>query len=115
LTHDCPSDGSNAGAVLVNLSPVTTTAQTESSQTRIFCPAEGQNSDDLGCFQNGLQCRRIQVAGAPAGTIPLNTPTAIKLASIFCVSQTTNATVNFSADLPGPGATVIVGNFKTLP
>jgi hypothetical protein len=115
LTYDCGRDGTDAGAVAVDLTPVVTQSLVQTAQSRIFCPDEGQNSDDLGCFQGGLNCRRIEVNGTPAGTIPLSTPTPIKLASIFCVPVTSNPTVNFSADLPGPGATIIVGNFTTRP
>jgi hypothetical protein len=117
LTYDCQTDGTNAGAVAVNLTPLVTGALVQTAQNRIFCPnlVPPQDGDDLGCFNSGLQCRRIEVNGTPAGAMPINTATPIRLASIFCVPQTTNATVNFSADLPGPGATVVVGNMTPRP
>jgi hypothetical protein len=101
--------------VPVNLAPVTTSSRVQTAESRIFCPDQGQSSSQAGCFQNGINCKRIEVAGAPAGPLALNTPKPVTLASIFCVAATTNAVVNFSANLPGPGATVLVGNLTARP
>jgi len=110
LSHDCQPDGTFSGNIPINLSPAATTQRVQTSQDRIFCA--GQNP---GCFNGGTNCRRIVVNGQAAGALTLNTPAAVRLSSIFCVGTTTNPTVNISADLPGPGATVLVGNFTTRP
>jgi hypothetical protein len=39
----------------------------------------------------------------------------ITLGSAFCVGATSNAIVNSNANLPGPGATSIVGTVTLLP
>jgi len=110
LSHDCQPDGTFSGDIPISLSPAVTSQRVQTSQTRTFCA--GQNP---GCFNGGTNCRRIEVDGQVAGALTLNTPSAVRLSSIFCVGSTTNPTVNISADLPGPGATVLVGTFTTRP
>jgi len=109
LTNDCQPDGTIAGDIPVNLSPLTTGSRTQNEQDRLFCPLQ----TNFGCFAGGTNCRRIVVDGQAAGALTLNTPTNVRLASIFCVEETNNPTVNVSTDLPGPGATSLVGTFTT--
>lgn len=109
LTHDCQPDGTIAGDIPVNLSPLTTGSRLQNEQDRLFCPGQ----TNFGCFEGGTLCRRIQVDGLAAGAITVGQPKAVRLASIFCVDETNNPTVNVSTDLPGPGATSLVGTFTT--
>jgi hypothetical protein len=125
LSKDCVpggSDGSqNLGVIPVSLSPLTTGSVERSAldtpangatvigEDGLFCP--GQGAGQRGCFIGGATCRRIQASGSPAGALTIDTPKPIKLASIFCVPVTSSALVNFAANLPGPGATVLNGNF----
>jgi hypothetical protein len=75
-------------------------------------------STDCGggtCGKAGAQVQLIRALGTPAGPLTLNTALPIKLASAFCVAATTNPTVNANANLPGPGATILVGSITLLP
>lgn len=67
------------------------------------------------CVKAGTLAQLISATGAPSGALSLNVPKAVKLASVFCVGVTTNGTVNGNANLPGPGATTLVGNLTLLP
>jgi hypothetical protein len=66
------------------------------------------------CTKAGTLAELIHTVGSPAGALVVGTPKNIKLASTFCVPATLSASVNGAADLPGPGATVIVGNVNLL-
>jgi hypothetical protein len=46
------------------------------------------------------------------GPITPSVPVLATLASVFCIPQTSNGLVNFAADLPGPGATSLVGSYN---
>jgi hypothetical protein len=76
-------------------------------------------SSDCGtggvCGHAGQQVQLIRDNGVPAGALTIGVPKAIKLGSVFCVSATTNPTVNSNANLPGPGATSVVGTVTLLP
>jgi hypothetical protein len=67
------------------------------------------------CVKAGPLAQLIQLEGAPAGALSVGVSKAIKLASVFCVPQTESALVNSNANLPGPGATALVGNITLLP
>lgn len=73
------------------------------------CPAPGT------CVRAGTLTRRIEEVGAAAGALTAGVAQTIHLGSSFCVAATTNPTVNSNADLPGPGATAIVGTVTLLP
>ena len=66
------------------------------------------------CLKAGTQATLIRAIGVPAGALTVGTPKAVKLASTFCVPQTLSGAVNGAANLPGPGATVIVGTINLL-
>jgi hypothetical protein len=78
-----------------------------------------QTNADCGtggvCDNAGTAVQLIREIGTPAGSMPAGTPKAIKLGSVFCVANTTNPTVNSNANLPGPGATSVVGTVTLLP
>jgi hypothetical protein len=73
------------------------------------CPLPG------ACTQGGTEVRLIRAIGNPTGALTIGVPKAIRLASAFCTPATIDATVNSNANLPGPGATVIVGTVTLLP
>jgi hypothetical protein len=64
----------------------------------------------VGCF-GSTACRTITETGVAAGAVTTGTPASATLASAFCIAATSNALVNASADLPGPGAIALPGTF----
>ena len=54
----------------------------------------------------------ITETGSPGGPITPNVSAPATLASVFCIAATSNGLVNFAADLPGPGATSLVGTYN---
>jgi hypothetical protein len=73
------------------------------------CPAPGV------CSRAGKLVQLVREVGKPAGALAVGTPKSISLGSAFCVAATTNPTVNSNANLPGPGATSVVGTITLLP
>jgi hypothetical protein len=73
------------------------------------CPSPGT------CVRAGTLAQLVRLTGTPSGPLTIGTPRDVKLTSAFCVPQTTNPTVNSNANLPGPGATAIVGTITLLP
>jgi hypothetical protein len=67
------------------------------------------------CSRAGALVQLIREVGAPTGALSIGVPKAVKLGSAFCVGPTTNPTVNSNANLPGPGATSIVGTVTLVP
>jgi hypothetical protein len=67
------------------------------------------------CVRAGTQVKLIRSQGAAAGALTIGVAKSIRLGSAFCVGATTNPTVNSNANLPGPGATALVGNVTLLP
>jgi hypothetical protein len=67
------------------------------------------------CVKAGTQVQLIQEVGVATGALTVGVPKAIKLGAAFCVGATTNPTVNANANLPGPGATSVVGTITLLP
>jgi hypothetical protein len=68
------------------------------------------------CTKAGTLAQVVKTTGMPAGLLQHTMdPKAIKIGSAFCVPTTTNQAVNANANLPGPGATVLVGNIKLIP
>jgi hypothetical protein len=57
----------------------------------------------------------IKEVGSPAGPLAIGVPKPVKLGSAFCVSATSNPTVNSNANLPGPGGTSVTGTITLLP
>jgi hypothetical protein len=113
VNGSCADGTANLGALPVDLTPLTTGALEDTADAAgDFCP--GQRT--AGCFGRanpsvGQRCRTIRTGGAPAGPIAPNTPTPVTLASIFCIPDTTNAVINLSADIAGPGQTSLPGTF----
>ena len=59
---------------------------------------------------------QLRLAGQATGPLlDTGVPHSIKLASAFCVPNTGNNAVDANANLPGPGATIIVGTVTMLP
>ena len=67
------------------------------------------------CVHAGTLAQLIRETGTPAGALVVGTPASIKLGSVFCVPATSSAAVNGTANLPGPGATTVVGTITLLP
>ena len=130
LTRDCPTggvaagkpctagggacvDGSHVGPISVNLSPLTTGSATSTHADGLFCPGQGPAAGPghlAGCFGQ-TTCQSITENGAPAGVITPGSPSSATLASVFCIAGTGNGLVDASADLPGPGAVSLPGQF----
>ena len=67
------------------------------------------------CARAGLQAQLIQLNGTPAGALTPGVAKSIKIGSAFCVPLTGSGIVNSNANLPAPGATVLVGQVKLVP
>jgi len=96
------------------LSPISTGQVTASNATGTFCPGQdatppGKN----GCFGDD-PCDYIEENGSAAGTLTPGTH-AGTLASVFCIPAVGNPVVDGAADLPGPGATTLVGTLELIP
>jgi hypothetical protein len=127
LTRDCPTggadgthpctpgggnciDGSHVGPINVNLSPLTDGTASKTDPVGNFCGQSTASGHQFGCFGSPA-CRTITETGAAAGAITPGTPTPATLASVFCIAGTGNGLVDGSADLPGPGAVSLPGQF----
>jgi hypothetical protein len=86
----------------------------------------GGANDGLGCSNNtgctggtcvkaGTLVQLVREIGVPAGALSIGVAKPITLGSAFCVVATTNPTVNTNANLPGPGATSIIGTVTLVP
>lgn len=73
------------------------------------CGAGGQ------CVRAGTLAQLVREVGVPAGALAVGVPKPIGLASTFCVGTTTSPIVNANANLPGPGATSVVGTVTLIP
>ena len=67
------------------------------------------------CVRAGAIVTLVRETGVPAGALAVGVPKAITLASVFCVANTTSPIVNANANLPGPGATSLVGTVTLIP
>src|SRR5262249_51017891 len=111
-THPCTPaggacvDGSRAGALPINLPPLTPSAASATNATGLFCPSQPH----AGCFGSPA-CRTITENGVAAGAVPTGTPASATLASVFCIAATGNGLVDASADPPRPGAIALPGTF----
>jgi hypothetical protein len=127
-THPCTPggvteclDGAFIGPISVDLSPVTTGSSVSSNPDGLFCP--NQTNAQAGCFGTSgppimKLCTRISETGTPAGPITPGTPAGtpgtpagVTLASTFCIAATGSGLVDVSANLPGPGAVSLPGQF----
>jgi hypothetical protein len=116
-THPCTPgggaclDGSHVGVIAVSLSPLTTGTASKTDPNGNFCPGQSNaGGHKFGCFGKDT-CRTITENGASAGAITAGTPASATLAAVFCIGATGNGLVDASADLPGPGAVSLPGNF----
>ena len=68
------------------------------------------------CVRAGTLVQLIREVGTPAvGGLSIGVPKSVGLASSFCVASTTSPIVNANANLPGPGATSVVGTVTLIP
>ena len=110
-TRECPPTATQfAGALTVNLNPLTTGTATSTSATGLFCPSQG-NAGAIGI--PGTRC--IKETGAAAGSLNDGLTHPAKLGATFCIPVTGNAAVNLVGDLPGPGALGLNTNAQALP
>jgi hypothetical protein len=110
---DCPGGICSVlvGTLAVNLSPLTTGTAEDSAADGLFCPSQSS----AGCFGDA-ECRLIRENGAPAGSLlPIGTPHATTLASVFCIPASGAILIDGAASLPGPGATSLPGTLTLLP
>jgi hypothetical protein len=123
-TLDCPPTRTNAdfqGALPVTLGPLTNGVATMTAADGNFCPGQGPGPFGLaGAFGKSSNmgtateptARCIRETGAPPGDLTDLNPHPAVLASVFCIPPTQNATVNFAAGLPGPGAIGLNGTAR---
>ena len=67
------------------------------------------------CVKAGTLAQLIQETGTPAGPLTIGIPAPIKLVSVFCEPAAAASLLNGTANLPGPGATAVVGTITLLP
>ena len=73
-------------------------------------PFESCEQRDGGAYgPGGGSVKTITLAGTTAGNVFDGAPHAQKLVTNFCIPPTFNATVDATADLPGPGALALTG------
>jgi hypothetical protein len=94
------------GNLKVDLSPLGTGVSTKADASGLFCPSQAT----AGCFGQAT-CRSLTENGSPAGPLSIGTPKAVTLASTFCVPKTNNILIDLVANLPGPGATALPGQY----
>ena len=117
--HDSCIDGVHVGPINVNLSPLGTGLASKTDPNGNFCTGQPSTPGTAGCFGTSAApfntlCTTINEQGAAAPVV-LNVPTAVTLSSVFCISATGSGTVNFAADLPGPGAVSLPGTYLAHP
>jgi len=115
-SQDCPPSVSAFTApIAVSLSPLSTGTSTLTGTTGNFCPSPPNSLAQRtnGAFgKSAAQC--IKESGAPAGDLTDGLPHPSNLASVFCIPQTGNIAIDLGADLPGPGAFSVTGNYQAL-
>jgi len=115
VTGECADGVLALGSIPVNLTPLGTGTVTLADQAGRMCSSVGQSAATQGCFGSSVTsrenklCAKITEQGEPAGRICKNDPRPVKLASVFCIPATSSSLVNGAANLPGPGATTLVG------
>jgi hypothetical protein len=122
-TCACADGSLFIGPLPINLAPLTTGANARQANVQVGAlPNAGFATGQTvaGCFRSasgyGSTCRRIELNGIAAGSLlPAGTSKLIGFASIFTVPATGNGLVDFAANLPGPGATTVVGNGSLVP
>jgi hypothetical protein len=111
---DCPPAGTTlVGAIPVTLAGTQTQPSSVHADDGIFCPNAGSGQQIGGAFGVFL-ARTIKEVGSPAGNLLDFQPHASVLASNFCIQQSGNAAIDFTADLPGPGATSLPGTMQLI-
>jgi len=121
-TKECQPDGTNLGAISVDLTPLTTGTATKTAASGNICPGQDAATNPpigakTGCFGSAA-CTTVEERGTPAGAITPGTPANVRLASVFCVPETPGASgqlINLAAGLPGPGATSLPGTVTINP
>jgi hypothetical protein len=121
-SKDCQPDGTNLGAISVDLTPLTTGTATKTEASGNLCPGQDASSNPAigpksGCFGSDA-CRTIEERGTPAGALSPGTAAPVRLASVFCIPETGDPSgqiINLAAGLPGPGATSLPGTVTINP
>jgi mucin-2 len=121
-SKDCPPDGTNLGAIAVDLTPLTTGTANKTNASGNLCPGQDAASNPpigakTGCFGSAA-CTTVEERGTPAGALAPGTAAPVRLASVFCVPETPGSTgqlINLAAGLPGPGATSLPGTVTVNP
>jgi len=113
VSHDCAPAGTFVGRIAVDLTPLTTGSTMLESTDGNFCPGQVQAGIGLYGGFGLLETRKIIETGSPAGDIT-GGPAEATLASTFCIPATGNVLIDGSADLPGPGATSLIGDLQLV-
>jgi hypothetical protein len=115
--YECiAATGSSLGEFQVNLGSASTAGSSFSAGGGMFCPGQV----NAGAFGFGgstaptTVADYIQVNGVAAGTLSPGTH-AMTAGTTFCIPATGNFLVDGSTDLPGPGATALVGTWQLVP
>lgn len=111
------ADGSvHLGALPLSPSPLSTAGSARQTSDGLFCA----DQRTPGCFANatfdgtGPSCRRVELAGAPAGPLVPGVAAGVTLGSVLCIPGTGNGIVDFATDIPGPGALSLVGTLEVI-
>jgi hypothetical protein len=116
-SHDCPSspvqDITPTGGILLDLALTTGQITTNAVDlvpfpSRVFCGASQANP---GAFAEA-EVTQISLTGRPA---PPSLAGDSRLVTSFCVPATDSAIINAAADLPGPGAMMLLGEVTVAP
>jgi hypothetical protein len=112
---NCGDGSANLGVIPLAMAPLSTGASEREAADGRFCPSQLSP----GCFAAnnaaaGAACRRMEVAGVPAGPLLPGTPAPITMAGLFCIPSTGFPLVNLAADFPGPGAASLVGTLELI-
>jgi hypothetical protein len=112
-SFECPPAGL-VGPLGVTLSPLRTQEVVSTSATGIFCtnlPPPVPTQPVAGAFGVGT-ARRIAERGTPPGDLRDRQPHDGTVSATFCIPATGNGLVDNQANLPGPGAVSIRGDFQ---
>ncbi len=108
----CGFCANTAGTAFKN-PPVSCTSSTDCAAVTGFTRCRQK---DAGAFSGDDIARTINLTGSPAaGGVTGGAPVPSTLVTAFCIPPTFNPLVDSAADLPGPGATTLIGTTQLLP
>jgi hypothetical protein len=82
--------------------------ETNADCTAVSASRETCRQKNPGAFAKAA-AKTLMATGSPAGNLGDGAAHASKMVSVFCIPPTFDATVDNSADVPGPGASALEG------